>query len=141
MKSHRPERVANLIRTVVGDAITNKLSDPRIQPISSVTRVEVAGDLEYAKIWISVMGEPAVQRRTMAGMQSAKGYIQGLLARKLPIRRCPKISFHLDESIKLAAQTIRLIDEAVAEMETDKKVNSDRHANLESGTVSEEDNE
>jgi len=115
MKSFRPERVANVVRAVVGDAITNKLSDPRIEPITSVTRVEVSMDLEHARVFISVMGPPASQRRTMKGLASALGYIQTLVARQLPIRQCPQLTFHLDESIKRAAETIQLINETMAE--------------------------
>ncbi|MHC4441430.1 MAG: 30S ribosome-binding factor RbfA [Planctomycetota bacterium] len=126
MKSYRPERVANVIRSVVSDAIVTKLSDPRIQPMTSVTRVEVSGDLEYAKIWVSVMGTSAAQRRTIEGLQSARGYVQGLLARRLPIRQCPRIVFHLDESIKRAAETIRMIDEAMSELDTDADRFSDQ---------------
>ncbi len=115
MKSHRPERVANVVREVVSEAIAAKLSDPRIAPLSSVTRVEMSADLEHARVWVSVMGEEAVQRRTMAGLQSAAGLVQRMVARELPLRTVPRISFHLDQSIKRAAETIRLINEAMAE--------------------------
>ena len=71
MKSFRPERVASVVRTVVSDAIVNKVHDPRIVSLCSVMRVEVSGDLEYAKVFVSVMGEPSVQRRTMRGLDSA----------------------------------------------------------------------
>ncbi|UCD28444.1 MAG: 30S ribosome-binding factor RbfA [Planctomycetota bacterium] len=141
MKSHRPERVGNVIRAVVSDAITNKLSDPRIEPMSSVTRVEVSGDLEYAKVWVSVMGESTVQRRTIDGLRSARGYVQGLLAKKLPIRHCPRISFHLDESIKKATETIRLIDEAMSELEARTNEVANQECIGEVGLSSGEDDE
>ena len=115
MKSFRPERVAHLVRAVVSDAISHKLSDPRIEPFSSVTRVEVSRDLEYAQVFVSVMGDAAVRRRTMHGLNSAAGHIQRPVARQLPIRHCPQLSFHLDESIKRAVETIQLIDETMAE--------------------------
>jgi ribosome-binding factor A len=115
MKSFRPERVAHLVRAVVSDAISHKLSDPRIEPFSSVTRVEVSRDLEHAKVFVSVMGDTSVRRRTMNGLDSAAGHIQRLVARQLPIRHCPQLSFHLDESIKRAVETIQLIDETMAE--------------------------
>ncbi len=115
MKSHRPERVANFVRSVVSDAIANKLSDPRIAGMSSVTRVEVSSDIENVKVWVSVMGDEAAQRRTMAGFDSATGFVQRLVGRELPIRHCPHLSFHLDESIKKAAETIRLIEEMTSE--------------------------
>ena len=115
MKSFRPERVASVVRTVVSDAIANRLNDPRIEPMSTVTRVQVSSDLEHVKVWISVMGEPSAQRRTITGLCSATGHVQRLVARELPIRNCPRLSFHLDESIKKGTETIRLIEETMAQ--------------------------
>ncbi len=117
MKSYRPQRVANLVREIVSDAIANRLNDPRIAPMSSVTRVEVTADLEYAKVYVSVLGSTSVQRRTMQGLQSAIGVVQRILARELSIRHCPQLSFHLDESIKRTAETLRIINETMAEYE------------------------
>jgi ribosome-binding factor A len=116
MKGHRPERVANVVRQVVSDAISNKLSDPRIAPFTSVTRVDVTHDLEYAKVWISVMGSDGEQRRTLAGLRSAGGLVQRMVASDLKIRVCPRLSFHLDESLKKAAEINQLIDESMAEI-------------------------
>ena len=115
MKSYRPQRVSNVVREVVSEAIANKLNDPRIAPFSSVTRVEVSRDLEYARVYVSVMGPPEVQRRTMKGLESALGVVQRLVAGELRIRQCPRLSFHLDESIKRAAETIKIINETMAE--------------------------
>lgn len=115
MKSFRPERVAHVVRTVVSEAITSRLNDPRIEPLSSVTRVEMSADLEHAKVWISVMGSEATQRRTIAGLKSAVGFVQKMVAQELPIRTCPRLSFHLDQSIKKGDETIRLIDQVMAE--------------------------
>jgi len=115
MKSYRPVRIAHVIRELVSDAISNKLNDPRIEPFSSVTRVEVSRDLEYAKVYVSVMGDASVRRRTMSGLRSARGLVQRLVGRELSIRHCPQLSFHLDESIQRAAETIQLIDETMAE--------------------------
>lgn len=121
MRSHRPERVANVIRGVVSEAISGKLSDPRISVMSSVTRVEVSRDLESAKVYVSVMGSEAEQRRTAAGLRSATGYVQRLVGERLEIRRCPKLSFHLDESIKKGNETLRLIEEAALDFSTPDK--------------------
>jgi len=117
MKTFRPQRVANVVRMVVSSAIAGKLSDPRIEPLTSVTRVEVSGDLEHAKVFVSVMGAVAVQRRTMRGLASATGLLQTMVARELPIRQCPRLSFYLDESIKRGAETIRIINATMAEYE------------------------
>lgn len=115
MKSFRPERVGHLIREVVSEAISSRLNDPRIEPLSSVTRVEVTADMEYAKVWVSVMGSEAVQRRTLAGLKSATGFIQSLVAHELQMRICPRLSFRLDESIKKGEEVLRLIEQTMAE--------------------------
>ncbi len=104
-----------MIRQVVSEAIANRLNDPRIQPLSSVTRVEVTPDLEYAKVWVSVIGNETAGRRTIAGLKSAAGFVQGLVAKELQIRITPRLSFHLDESIKKGEETLRLIEKVMAE--------------------------
>ena len=53
----------------------------------------------------------------MQGLQSAVGMVQRMVARELSIRQCPHLSFHLDETIKRTAETIRIINETMAEYE------------------------
>ena len=108
--SHRRDRLSNVVRDVVSDAIANRLSDPRVSSFTSVTRVELTVDLRAADVHVSVMGSDATARTTMRGLKSARGMIQSQLARQLNIRHCPIIRFHLDEGIKHGIDTIRLID-------------------------------
>jgi ribosome-binding factor A len=100
---------------VVSDAIQHRLSDPRISPFASVTRVEVSGDLMFATVYVSVMGTPVEQRKSLTGLEHATGHIQSLLARKLRIRQCPHIRFLSDDSIKKGTETIRMLDEVMEE--------------------------
>ena len=111
MRSFRVEKLASTIREIVSDAIANKLHDPRISAMTSVLRVEVSGDLQVAKIQVTVMGSASEGRRTLAGLNAAGGRVQRLVARRLTIRRCPQLSFVLDDSLKKAAETVRIIDE------------------------------
>lgn len=136
MKSYRPERVANVIRSVVSEAIATRLNDPRIEPLSSVTRVEVSGDLEHAKVWVSVIGDAAAGRRTIAGLKAAGGFVQRLVAAELSLRSVPRLAFHLDESLKKAAETIRIIDDNMAEIrrkESAAEEGKDEQANSPTG--------
>ena len=87
MGSHRVDKIASTIREIVSDTIAHKLSDPRISPWTSVTRVEVAGDLQVAKVYVSVMGDQNSARTTMAGLNHAAGRIQRELARVLTVPR------------------------------------------------------
>lgn len=111
------EKVASTVRLVIADAILHKLSDPRISPFSSVTRVEVTGDLMHARVFVSVMGDDTVQRKTMQGLRHATGHVQTLLAKRMKVRQCPHIVFLLDETMKIASQTIRTVNDAMAELD------------------------
>lgn len=113
--SYRVERVAHVIRDVVSDAITNRLSDPRIHRLTSVTRVEVTPDLMYAAVFVSVMADDSVARRTMSGLHSARGLVQKLVAERLDLRRCPVLRFELDTGIKKGFEIIRELDRLQAE--------------------------
>jgi ribosome-binding factor A len=113
--SHRIARMAHIIRDVVSDAIANRVSDPRVHRFTSVTRVELTADLRYADVHVSVMGTEAESQTTMTGLASARGMIQTRLAKRLDIRLCPILRFHLDMGIKIGIETIRIIDAAAAE--------------------------
>lgn len=113
MRSHRPDKMASLIRTIISDVIAHKLSDPRISPFVSITRVEVTADLQHARVHVSVMGDEAEARSTMRGLEHARGVMQRAVARNVTSRVCPHISFALDGSIKKAAEIIKIIDESV----------------------------
>lgn len=112
----RPERIASVVQQVVGEAISMRLSDPRISRLASVTRVQVSKDLQYADVYISVMGSDADARTTLRGLEAAHGKLQGLVADALPIRQVPIVRIRLDESIKKGFETIQLIEKSMEEI-------------------------
>ena len=113
MPSHRPAKMASLVRNIVGEAIAHQLNDPRISPMASVTRVEISGDLQIAKVYVSVLGSESESRKTLEGLGHATGHIQRLLSKRLHARHCPEIRFLTDISVKGAARTVQIIDESV----------------------------
>ncbi len=127
MKPFRVEKVSSEVRQIVSDAIRNRLQDPRISPLTSVTRVEVSRDLEWANVYVSVFDDQGAQNKTMQALQNASGYIQKLLAKALPIRQCPHLNFRLDESLKKGNQVMKMIHESVKELDED----ADRRAQQE----------
>ncbi len=111
--SYRNKRVAAVVRGIVSDTIANRLSDPRISRLTSVTGVEVTADLEFADVYVSVMGTDGEATTTMKGLQSARGLVQRQIARKLDIRKCPELRLHLDHGLKIARQTLQQLDEVL----------------------------
>lgn len=112
---YRPERIATVVRRIIGEAIVSRLADPRISPMASITRVRVSEDLSHADVYVSVMGEPSEAVTTLRGLESAQGRIQSIVARAMAIRQVPMLRFHLDSAIKQGDETLRLIEMSTAE--------------------------
>ena len=65
-QSRRVERVAALIRREVSELLVNGIKDERVSlGMVSVTNVEVAGDLQHCKIYVSIYGEPGAQQQAL----------------------------------------------------------------------------
>ncbi len=111
-QSRRVERVASLIRREVSELLIGGIKDERVsQGMVSVTTVEVAGDLQHCKIFVSVYGTPEVQDQALAGLRSAAGYVKGELSRRLNMRRTPEVIFHLDRGIEKGTSVLGLLNQ------------------------------
>lgn len=113
MKTHRVARVNEVIREVAAETILFELRDPRIKGVT-VTRAEVSGDLQHAKIYVSIMGTDKEQELCMHGLRHASGFIQSKLGDRLQTRYTPVVRFVLDQGVKQSIEVSRLIHEALA---------------------------
>jgi ribosome-binding factor A len=112
MKTHRLARVAEAIREVASETILYELRDPRVKMVT-VTRAEVSGDLQHAKVYVSIMGTEKEQNLTLHGLRHATGFVQSRLASRLQTRFTPVITFVKDEGVKKSIEMTRLINEAL----------------------------
>lgn len=104
-------RINGEVQRVLADIIRGGIKDPRVSPLTSVVAVEVAPDLKTCKAWISVFGEEKIIEDTLAGLNSAEGYIRGQLAKKMNLRNTPEIRFIMDQSIAYGVSMSKLIDD------------------------------
>ena len=114
MKTHRLARVAEAIREVASQTILFELRDPRVKNVT-VTRAEVSGDLQHAKVYVSVMGSKKEQELCLYGLKHAAGFLQAKLAHRLQTRFTPHVQFVLDEGVKKSIEMTRLINEALGQ--------------------------
>ena len=116
MPSRRQQKVARVIKESVSDTICNRLSDPRIKGIVSVTEVDVSPDMRNADVFLSIMAESETQRKmTFTAIEHATGKIQAQLKRKMTSKYCPKVHVREDTKLKNTLETLRLIEEAASE--------------------------
>lgn len=110
-QSRRVERVASLIRREISELLIGGIKDERVsQGMVSVTTVEVAGDLQHCKIFVSVFGSDADKEQAMAGLLSASAFVKGELSRRLKMRRTPEVVFVLDRGIEKGTTVLGLLN-------------------------------
>ena len=108
--SRRTLKAAEAIREVVAMSILTDIKDPRVRD-ATVTRVEVSGDMRYAKVYVSVMGDEKKEQLTLRGLQSAAGYMQTKCAKRIDTRYTPRLQFQLDEGVKKSVEVVQLLKE------------------------------
>jgi ribosome-binding factor A len=96
--SLRANRVGEQMKKELGDIISRKIKDPRIGFVT-VTDVEVTGDLQQAKVFISVLGDEEQRENTLKGLAKAKGFIRTEIGQRIRLRKTPEITFEFDESV------------------------------------------
>lgn len=96
--SHRANRVGEQMKKELSEIIGRKIKDPRIGFVT-VTDVQVTGDLQQAKVFISVLGDDEQKENTLKGLAKAKGFIRTEIGQRIRLRKTPEIVFEFDESI------------------------------------------
>ncbi|MFQ4144156.1 30S ribosome-binding factor RbfA [Chlorogloeopsis sp. ULAP02] len=123
--SRRVSRVAELIKREVSQMLLNGIKDDRVGTgMVSVTDVDVSGDLQHAKIYVSIYGTEEAKAETMAGLKSATGYVRSELGARVRLRRTPEVVFIEDRSIERGNKVLSLLNQIQRERQLE---NQDEH--------------
>ncbi|AUB40997.1 rbfA, ribosome-binding factor A [Nostoc flagelliforme CCNUN1] len=110
--NRRVSRVAELIKREVSQMLLNGIKDDRVGTgMVSVTDVDVSGDLQHAKIYVSIYGTDEAKAETMAGLKSATGYVRSELGARVRLRRTPEVLFLEDRSIERGNKVLALLNQ------------------------------
>ena len=92
-------------------SIMRELKDPRINEMLTVIKVDVSGDLSYAKVYISSIQGIEAAKSSIKGLESAGGYIRKQLGTRLHLRKSPELKFVADNSIEKGMDLFEKIKE------------------------------
>lgn len=98
----RVERVREEIKREVTD-ILRRMKDPRLGFVT-VTDVEVSSDLQYVKVYVSVLGDEEARKQTLLALERATGYVRTEIGSRIRLRRTPEIGFRFDPSVEHGAR-------------------------------------
>ncbi len=92
-------------------ALIRRVKDPRVQQgLISITGVDTAGDLRYARVYISILGR-VDEKELKRGLKSASPWLRRELGNILALRYTPELIFERDSSIERGAHITKIINE------------------------------
>jgi ribosome-binding factor A len=115
--SQRAEKFARMIQEELGGILAD-VKDPRVADagLLTVTNVRVSNDLGTAHVLVALHeGDAAAKRRLLAGLASARPFVQRELARGIDAKKVPELRFSLDDTDERAARVEALLREIADE--------------------------
>jgi ribosome-binding factor A len=104
-------RVDEAMRTVLSEAISTDLHDPRVGFVTVIS-VKTSPDLRQARVYVSVLGDEQARADSLNGLQAAHGFLQSRVASSLRLRHTPTLDFEYDDSVDRGMRITELLSEA-----------------------------
>ncbi len=116
--SERALRLSKEIRDVVSGLIAREIKDPRVtgNGLVTVTDVQLANDLGSATLYISVVKGDL--QEVIDGLMQARGFLQKEIARRLKMKRPPRVKIASADTVKSAQHMEKLFSEIAKERAT-----------------------
>lgn len=102
MVSYRNGRINEEIKKDVSNTIQNKIKDPRLSAMVSVTKVDTTKDLSYTKVYVSIFGNELAKKETIKALKSSAGLIRKEIGIHVKLRHVPQVIIEIDETIERA---------------------------------------
>jgi ribosome-binding factor A len=124
------------MQKVLSDIIQNRVGDPRIPFMTTVTGAKMSSDLTHCTVFISIFGDDKTKQEAMRAIEHAKGFIRCEMVKQINLRVAPELHFKLDNTLDEAARLDDAISRALArdeeirreaeEKRSDRKNNEDQ---------------
>lgn len=124
MDKRRLYRVQSEIQRIISELLIEGLKDPRIDQMTSVSKVELSNDTSVATIYYSIYGSQKTKEDTLSALENAKGYIRSRLAKVLEIRQVPELRFKIDESVEYSIEIQKILNKL--NLESEEKSNEEQ---------------
>ncbi len=109
--------LGSTIQRELAEYIQRELTDPRLPIIVSITRVKVTDELEYADVYVSIMGTEGQQTAGLNALKHSSGLMRTKLTKSLSLRQAPFLRFHIDEQLGKELEVLGVLDQLRRERE------------------------
>lgn len=110
MSSHRHERVRELLKREIGEAIRREVPVEEAGLVS-VNDLQMSGDLKLATVYISILGGLEQQRKGMKLLHKARPLIQEHVAKAVILKFTPHLRFHMDDTITRGDKILKILED------------------------------
>jgi len=110
MSSHRLERVRELLKREVGEAIRRAMPVDEAGVVT-VNEIEVTGDLRQATAYVSVFGSAEQKKTGLRLLEECRPRIQDHIAKAVILKYIPSLRFVADDSIARGNRVLSILDE------------------------------
>ncbi|MFC3914643.1 30S ribosome-binding factor RbfA [Pseudaeromonas sharmana] len=113
----RARRVAQQMQREVAMILQREIKDPRIGMVT-VSDVDVSGDLQHARIYVTFLNNDAESIETgLKGLSEASGYIRLLLGKAMQLRVVPELRFAYDKTLVEGMRISNLVTNTIRQDE------------------------
>jgi ribosome-binding factor A len=129
--NRRVSRISSLIKREVSQMLLNGIKDDRVGAgMVSITDVDVSGDLQHAKIFVSIYGTEEAKAETMEGLKSSTAFVRKELGHRIRLRRTPEVIFLEDHSLERGDRILNLINQISSDREPSNSITDDLEENI-----------
>ena len=127
--NYRLAKVSSLLKKEITLILQNDLESDLIRDhFVNISKIDLSGDLQYCKIYITSTAQETVNKEIVENLNSAKSSIRHNLGKRIEMRRVPDIIFKDDIVIDKGLAVLKLLDEIKNSNEENNNV-EDKDAN------------
>ena len=104
----RIDKIDSILLREISMIISQEINDPKLG-FPTVTEVDVAPDMNTAKVYVSFLGKNYKKRDGLDALRRAKGHIKSELAKRVRLRKIPDLTFLVDDSLDKADRIEKIL--------------------------------
>ena len=116
--NNRMARIEEELKKEISNIINYELNNSNITGMVSVTKVKVTPDLQYARVYVSMIN--GNKKNTLAALKSSAGFVRREIAHRINLRTTPEIIFEFDESIEYGAKIDNILKEIMKDIKPEE---------------------
>ncbi|MEO9534244.1 MAG: 30S ribosome-binding factor RbfA [Crocinitomicaceae bacterium] len=113
MASIRQKKIEAVLQQELSTVFREQARTICLGAMVSVTVVNVAPDMSFAKVYVSIFGGSSTNKEVLENINQHKGEVRYEIGKRLgkSFRIIPNLAFHIDDSLDYAEEIDRLLKE------------------------------